>query len=144
MTEMNKATDEEIIFSESVVTIQGEAITVNEITYVQGLRLNAAIRPMIDDMVALFAQREREADFEQMQDVFATHADIVNRMMMLATGKDQDFIDSLKDDEGQLLLMTFWQVNAGFFTRRLVSRAIQKMQAEDRASQSNTAKSSVN
>ena len=135
------ASDEAIIFPESETTIKGEKITVNEISYSQGMQIHFQIKPMIESMSEAFA--EANPDFSMMEGVFAEHLDIVNKMMALTTGKTEAWVNNLSDEEGQLLLMTFWMVNSGFFIRRIAGKAIQKMQQKIKPSRSDTETSSA-
>ena len=53
-------------------------------------------------------------------------------LISLSTGQPIPWIEGLRDRDGQALSMTFWRVNSGFFTRRLVfggalSRAMRQM-----------------
>ena len=139
------ASDEEIIFPEAELMINGELITVNEITYMQGMRLHNSIQPMIDDMATAFAKEN--PGLPLIAGVFASHNQLLNEMILMTTGKDEDWLLSLNDEDGQALLMTFWIVNSGFFTRRLASKSMQKMQDKIMAAKTstlNTDKSSLN
>ena len=58
------------------------------------------------------------ADIEQ---IFIRNIDALITLLSMVTGKEEGWIKALNDREGQLLVMTFWTVNSGFFTRRLVT-----------------------
>lgn len=135
----NKTPDEVIISPASQIVINGEEITINEIDYIQGLKMHHAIQPMLDDMAKVFTNEN--TDFTAMAGVFADHIDVVNKMIMITTGKDESLFKNLSDEDGQYLLMTFWMVNTGFFTRRIVGKAMHQMQSSQASA---TATSSVN
>jgi len=122
------------ILPDSDIEIRHETITVTEITFLQSLTLDPLIGPMIADMKTLFAE---EADgetvsYQAMAAVFGKHADILLQMIAMTTGKPREWIESLSDADGQLLTMTFWTVNQGFFTRRLVIETMaSSVQAEE-------------
>lgn len=131
--------DEVIISPASEIVIKGESITVNEINYMQGLKLHHVLQPVLDDIAEQFT--EENTDFNAMAAVFADHIDVINKMILVATGKDERLFENLGDEEGQYLLMTFWMVNSHFFTRRIVGKAMHKIQSKQA---SVTATSSVN
>ncbi len=146
---MNKdhasTSDEEIIFPESEIIINDERIIVNEITYMQGMQLHSCTQPVIEDMAQAFA--DETPGLAMLAGVFAKHAQGINEMIMLTTDKDENWLLALNDEDGQSLLMTFWIVNSGFFTRRLASKSLQKMQETAQQNQKtafNTEKSSLN
>jgi len=125
MTTQKPDNELDALLPDSDIEIRGEAITVTEITFIQSLPLEPVIQPMIDDLAELFIGDDSRDDgaavsYQAMASVFGSHAELLLRMLSLATGKPRDWIESLSDADGQLLTMTFWQVNKDFFTRRLV------------------------
>lgn len=124
-----KASDEEIINPSQHCNIAGTSINVSEITYMDGMRLHSKITPLITDMATAFTNED--ASFDDMSAVFADHIETINQLISLTTEQSTEWVSALSDADGQFLLMTFWAVNADFFTRRVVGRKLQQSQAEN-------------
>ena len=107
----NAENEAEILFPDMELTINGEKITVKEINFVQGLRLGAVIRPLIDDLAVFFGD-DKAIDLNDVTDVFFKHEELFIEMLSITTGKDKAWIDDLDDADGQSLLMSVWLVNS--------------------------------
>lgn len=112
--------DAEILYPQRTVTLSelGE-VSVNEITFVQGMQEGAHIRPLVAYLATVFADNP-EPGYDDIGAVFEAHLDAVMRLLSITTKLTMTELADLNDADGQLLLMTFWGVNAGFFTQRLV------------------------
>lgn len=105
-------------------TAQGEEeITVKEFRFGQAGRVMPIARPILQDFVGLDIE---SVDLHGLQ---AKHWDAYIELLAISTGKPRDWIEALPDAAGEAISNAFWQVNAGFFTRRLVAEA-QMLRAE--------------
>ncbi len=130
------------------LTILGKVCVFREYGYVEGLKLQAACRGFLDDMYQLFARGSAAPPVEEVADLFSVHVLTVQWMaaqsMTPVNDDPQAFVDECKantawigtlpDLPGDALISVWWEVNRGFFTRRLQRR----LQA-DRASKSQSA-----
>lgn len=119
---MDSAEELEILIPEREITVAGKTVTVREFSFMEGLRLAVVVSPMVSDMEALFSDSKAEVDVMTLQTLFANHSDALMKLMAVATSLDASVIEGLNDNDGQLLLMTFWAVNKGFFVNRLIMR----------------------
>lgn len=122
------ADDLEILNPDFELSIDGEKITVKEFRFFEGLALRAQAQPFFDDLYALLGQPGGPPpsfdDFEV--GLLAKHESLVKAMVAISTGKSVEWIESLGDEDGEALMLTWWQVNSGFFIRRVMRRALQE------------------
>lgn len=117
--------DLDVLLPDRDIEIGGEQVTVREFSFVQGLKAEPLVRPMVADLQALFAEDADEVvEFSRLAEVFGRHAEAFLGLIALSCGRPSDWLERLSDGDGQLLAMTFWTVNSRFFTRRLVTRAL--------------------
>lgn len=96
-------------------------VTVEEFRFLDGIVAQRIARPIIDHMASLFGDTDPDkVSLEDLQELFAEHQDAFVELMSMSAKVDAGFIASLSDTDGQMLLNTFWQVNALFFVRRLL------------------------
>jgi len=115
-----EAAEAEILYPQRTVTLSGLGdVTVHEITFVQGMEQGANIRPLVAYLATVFADNANP-DYDDIAAVFEAHLDAVMRLLSITTRLTMPELADLNDTDGQLLLMTFWSVNAAFFTQRLV------------------------
>lgn len=116
------ANDIDILFPERSVTLTtGEVVEVHEFSMREGMQANAFAYPLIAALENLFDGAAAEDVGTHLIDkAFGEHADIMLRCTAMATGKPQDWLDALNDEDGQRLTHAVWSVNKDFFIRRLV------------------------
>ncbi|HZF97323.1 MAG TPA: DUF6631 family protein, partial [Pseudoxanthomonas sp.] len=120
-------------------TLAGREITVREYGHIEGLRLLAWAKPFADDLYATIARGSQPPSVAAMAELLATHADLVRDMVAQAADVEPSWVEGLSDVEGDLLVMAWWQVNAGFFIRRLLARAAaENLEARQRAGVAST------
>ncbi|RLJ20803.1 hypothetical protein DJ031_04645 [bacterium endosymbiont of Escarpia laminata] len=125
---MSQPVDEtEILHPEHELIINGETITVHEFSFREGLDLGPVIAGLLPQLDAVVGDG---SDLSGLLDVLYQHPDALEQMLIMATGKDKAWIDGLTAEDGDMLVMLFWSVNAPFFTRRLASRRMQKKAGE--------------
>ncbi|MBD3610521.1 MAG: hypothetical protein HUJ30_08230 [Gammaproteobacteria bacterium] len=119
-------TDEaEILFPDQQIVIDGKSVTVKEFTFEQGLELGRVVRPLVVDMESLFEDSE-DPNLDDIGAVFAKHIDQFFHMLHCSTSEQIDWLKSLNDSAGNLLMIHFWAVNKDFFIRRLVQRKMER------------------
>ncbi|MFA7666458.1 MAG: DUF6631 family protein [Burkholderiaceae bacterium] len=124
----SQANDLDVLLPDRELAVGGDTVTVREFTFLQGLQAEALVRPMIQDLQALFGAEDDGADealeFASMAEIFGRHAEAFLTLIATSCGKSREWVAGLSDHDGQILAMTFWSVNARFFTRRLVVRQL--------------------
>lgn len=126
MSDNNEA---EILFPEREYMIGQEKVTVHEFTFQEGLRLGAIAQPLITALSDVFSPEcddDTGPDFTDISVVFADHWEVLFEMMSVATGRSREWLDNLSDADGQTLMMGMWLVNRDFFTRRVVSKSLDR------------------
>lgn len=123
--------------------LAGRQITVHEYGHIEGLRLQAWAKPFLDDLYARMALGSAPPTAIQVQDLFAEHADLVCEMEALAAGVDRAWVEQLSDQDGELLMAVWWQVNANFFFRRVFARAAAERRERKSAGATSTTPSSA-
>lgn len=128
-----------ILHPERVIRVAGREVTVREYGFVQGLRIQAAAAPIIS---ALADAAEGRFDVEAVLAILAAHPAELVALIAAATELAPAEIEALPDDEGQLLMLTWWTVNAGFFVRRVAMRVAPRIAAAPSAGATSTPSSS--
>lgn len=133
-----------VLHPERTFTLAGREITVREYGHIEGLRLLAWAKPFTDDLYATIARGSQAPSVAAMAALLATHADLVRDMVAQAADVEPSWVEGLNDVDGDLLVMAWWQVNAGFFIRRLLARAAaEKLEERQRAGAASIPPSSV-
>jgi len=115
----------EVLIAEQTLTLAcGEQVRVHEYTFMEGLRVDALAGAMIKRLQDLFlASAGDGADF-RLQDlaaVFGEEPRLMSALLAIACGREPAWVEGLSDQDGQLLILTWWNVNRHFFVRRLVT-----------------------
>ncbi|GGK08560.1 DUF6631 family protein [Luteimonas terricola] len=116
-------TDLQIMDPDSQVIIDGQVITVREYRFFEGARVRLMAKPFFDALYALFSDAGAAPSFDEIVELIGQHEDDVAAMVAAATGLPPARVKALDDADGEALLLTWWMVNAGFFTRRVLRRA---------------------
>ena len=122
--------------------LAGRKITVREYGHIEGLRLQAWAKPFLDDLYARMTLGSAAPKAYEVQDLFATHADLICDMEALAAGVERSWVEQLNDQDGELLMAVWWQVNANFFFRRMFARAAAEKRERRSAGPTSTTPSS--
>ncbi len=99
-------------------------ITVREFRMREGLDVQVIGAPLIRDLAVQVGDTAQEPDAVRTGAVLGAHADIWLRICAMASGQSVEWIGSLADTEAHALQSAVWQVNTGFFIRRLVAQAL--------------------
>lgn len=111
--------DLDILAPEREIEIGGEKVTVREITFGEQLKHGAALKLLADTLLPAL-KSDNEDILTAVMDALAAHYAATIPLFSLSIGKSAEWIEALKGEDGEALAMTWWSVNRGFFTRRLV------------------------
>ena len=130
--------DEEILFPDLVVEIDGEQVEVREFRYLDGLKATAIARPIIAGYRRLLDEQGEAFEPEALDEVIGEHAEAWTELLAISTGRDAAWVRSLSDGEGVALSLAFWEANGPFFVRRLMlsAAAARKIRADNERSRS--------
>lgn len=98
-------------------------VTVREYGHVEWLKLLPRAEPLVAAIAAALAGNEAPT-YEQALAVYADHADAMLPLVAQAADLTLDQVQALGIDDGELLFMTWWGVNGGFFVRRARNRVL--------------------
>lgn len=135
------ADDLAILHPDGRVQLRGRTVLMREYGYIEGLQLQAGIKPLLEGLYAIFAKADTPPSALAVRNVFADHATTLQWLMAQAiTAYPSDpealpmfteaianaaaWVATLNDIEGDALLSVWWGVNAGFFTRRFRERLL--------------------
>lgn len=132
------------------LVIAGRAIRVREYGYVEGLRLQGACREFLDALYGMFSAAAEPPSADALAELIGEHIVTVQWLIAQALtpldDEPQGFADAvaanarwvgrLSEPDGDALMTLWWQVNTGFFTRRLQRRLQARLAAARAASQS--------
>lgn len=138
------AGDLDVLHPERELRIGDETITVREFSFIDGLSIETYATPLIKSLDETFSQ-DADPELETLRVIFGAHSEQMVAMLARATGRDEAWVRSLNDADGQNLLLTFWTANAGFFGRRVAARRVSQhalAQRRARASDGSTPSSS--
>lgn len=111
--------------------LAGRMVTMREYGHIEGLRVLVWAKPFVDGLYELVASGAgQQPRLSQIRYLMAEHADLVRDMVAQAvTAQAGDpaaglndrqelaqWIESLGDNDGQLLLAVWWRVNVNFFS----------------------------
>ena len=97
--------------------VSGEEVEVREFRFAEGLRVTREVRPLIDHLRSLAAAGEVE-DTDTLR-LVEDHPEEWQTIIAHATGQDRAWVEGLHDEDGLTLAVAAWEVNSGFFMRRL-------------------------
>jgi hypothetical protein len=140
----------DVLHPERQALIAGRLVEIREYGYIEGLKLQPGCKAFLDALYELFSTADEPPSVDDVSDLIGAHIITVQWLMAQAiTPIDADpqaFVDgvhanagwigSLSDIDGDLLTFRWWEVNAGFFTRRLQRRLLGRLAAARRANPS--------
>ena len=131
------ADDLQVLHPERRATIAGRDVVVREYGFIEGLALRPLAQPLLDDLYAQITSGM--PDLEQILVLLGRHHAIVQELVAKAADVEPEWLDTLNQDEGYLLLMLWWGANGPFYVRSAVQRAVAHRTAEAlRAGQTST------
>ncbi|MEH6784109.1 MAG: DUF6631 family protein [Alcanivorax jadensis] len=111
-----KDDDLQILHPDMDIKINGEALTVREYGFVEGLRLRPLTKPILEAFTVLFDSGE-EITVDHVLGLLADHYETALQLVAASIDRDMAWMEDLNDKDGQELLMVWWAVNGPFFVR---------------------------
>ena len=136
MTETGGGAELEMLFPDRDVDVRdpdtGEVVTVTvrEFRFLEGLRAQAEARALIVALTDAIDDDE-ELGTEVIADVMAEHAEAWLGLVGLSTGRERVWLAQLADRDGDALSEALWEVNRGFFVRRVGAELARRRKADD-------------
>lgn len=138
------AADEmQILHPDREITIAGRALVIREYGFVEGLKLRTIAQPFIDALYALVGGNGNPPDFDQVESLLVDHPEHVLPLIAKAADVEVEWIGTLSDEDGYLLMQEWWLVCSGFFIRRVVQRLATARAVAVLAGQRSTTRSSA-
>lgn len=135
-SDSDEANEIEVLHPDRELVIGGEKIEVREFRFLEGLDAEVIAQPLLNGLADLLGGESRRTfGYSAMAKLFAQHKDEFVQLVGMATGKPPEWFGSLGDADGQRLAMTFWTVNRGFFTRRVVAEVATRKALERAAAE---------
>lgn len=114
--------DLQVLHPERTAVIAGRSITMREYGFVEGLKVRALSKPILDDLFN-FVSTGRVPDVDEIQGILAAHAENVARLIAQAADVEPEFVLNLDDQyAGDTLLAMWWGCNGPFFMRKAVNQ----------------------
>lgn len=105
----------EVLFPDRQLTVGGVEVTVRELSFSEQLRHNHLLAPLGDSLAAIPPQKmDSPESINVIFDALALHADALRELIAISCGQSMDWVDTLPPDEGEALVLTWWEVNSGF------------------------------
>ena len=131
----------DVAHPERVKSIGGRLLVVREYGYIEGMRIQAACKPFLDSLHALYQPGGAPPPVLAIADVFVNHVELVRWLIaqaitpypeddeglndfIKAVNKNAKWINRLNDIDGDLLTLEWWGATSRFFIRRLQQRAL--------------------
>ncbi|WP_432421845.1 DUF6631 family protein [Pseudomonas aeruginosa] len=88
------------------------------------MRHNHLLAPLGDSLAAIPPQKmDSPESINVIFDALALHADALRELIAISCGQSMDWVDALPPDEGEALVLTWWEVNSGFFRSTALASA---------------------
>jgi hypothetical protein len=114
------STDDLVVLQPNrTLPIGGCEVTVREIGFFESLRLHAEIAALVSDLVE--HTDDGNVDLARLHRVCAEHPDATVALLAQASDQPPEWVGMLSAGHGDLLLLTFWAVNADFFLQRVIA-----------------------
>lgn len=102
-----------------VLPLGDRTATVRELGFFESLSLHAQIAALVADLVD--QTDDGNIDLTRLHRVCAQHPQATIDLLAQASGQPTEWVRSLSAAHGDLLLLTFWAVNADFFLQRVIA-----------------------
>jgi len=114
----------DILFPEGkILTIGGEEITIKPLTFGQIPKASKMVAPIIKAMAKSELAGDSVIDMVgNWVDILAIGGDDLINLIGWAIGKDRAWFDTLQMDDGVELVKSVIEVNADFFTKKVMDR----------------------
>ena len=119
------AEDLNVLFPNQTIPIGGKSILVQEYPFVKWIEL----KPLCTDFIEQLASMVKQENilFDDLLEFFENNFQIMQKLLGESIEQPFEFLKTLKDEEMDLLLLTWWTVNKHFFLKS-VERLLRKTQ----------------
>lgn len=107
-----------ILFPERQARIAGVLVTMHEFRWLEGLRLQSLIAPIVEQLAGL-AEQGRLMESVALDALFGDHAEALPLLIATACDQPVEWVAGLSDGDGRNLRLLWWTVNVPFFVRRV-------------------------
>ncbi len=115
-----------ILFPNAKINIAGVEVEVKEYTLLQQLQHHEKLMPFIHSLRETMADKA-SFSLDKLMDCISAHYQDVLELVALSTDQSVEFIQNLKGEDAESLLMLWWTVNSDFFTRKALQPVLEKM-----------------
>lgn len=109
----------DILHPEQKFSIAGRDVTVHEFTFREELDIGPMVFDLISELDVIIGDG---SDLSLLFDTLYRYPDVLESMLVLASGEEREWIINLSGKDGDELVKAFWIMNAPFFMRRFVAR----------------------
>ncbi|WP_408951557.1 DUF6631 family protein [Lysobacter sp. Hz 25] len=102
-----------------VLPLGDRSVTVRELGFFESLQLHGAIAALVGDLVE--QTDDGNIDLARLHRVCAQHPEATIALLAQTSDQPVEWVRSLPGVQGDLLLLTFWAVNADFFLQRVIA-----------------------
>lgn len=117
-----------VLFPDRQATIAGVAVTMREYRWVEGMRLQMLLAPIVERLADL-AEQGSLADAAAHESLFADASDVLPLLISTACDQPLEWVESLSDRDGRNLRLLWWAVNLPFFVPRVSDRLLARQLA---------------
>ncbi|MGU9776193.1 DUF6631 family protein [Salmonella enterica] len=125
----DKSDDLAVLFPSCDLLVAGQSVTVHEYTLSDQLKHRQPLKILSDAFAGLLdgLPADAEIPLDSLLDVFAEHEAAVVHAVAVSCGQSADWVAGLTGPDADSLLLTWWGVNADFFTRAAVRPAMERL-----------------
>ncbi|RHW21882.1 DUF6631 family protein [Pseudomonas jilinensis] len=116
----NQVNELDVLLPDRPLTVGGRKLVVRELGFEEQLYNNHLLKPVADAFAGIPpAEMSTPASVNRVLDLLAEHWDAVRELVAISCGQPVDWVRSLRPEDGEELLLTWWTANQHFFIRRL-------------------------
>lgn len=110
------------------VIVGGVEVEVHEYTLAEQLKHRATLKVLSQGLKALYeAAPDGEIALDNLYDFLGENFEFVLQAMAIACRQPLEWVSALSGDDSEILLMTWWGVNAPFFLREAVKPEMERI-----------------
>lgn len=118
----------DILMPERTLQVNGVSLTVHEYTLAEQLQHRRPLKAISEGLMeAMNAKPDAEVSIEELFDVLGNHWEAVLQAVAIACDQTPEWVAALTGEESESLLLTWWGVNADFFTRSAIRPALERL-----------------
>ncbi|MFB5082476.1 DUF6631 family protein [Raoultella sp. C349492] len=118
----------DVLMPDRTLRINGVQVTVHEYTLAEQLQHRKPLKTISEGLTqAMNGAQNAEISIEALYDVLAERWDAVVLAVAISCDRSVEWVSGLVGDDSETLLLTWWGVNASFFTRNAIRPELEKM-----------------